>query len=88
MDIQEPEHDLPPSDPSPRSGFSWLIDRLLALPKLLLKPANLKKLIIGVVVVVILLVIRAIFFPAPDKEKAKKEILDIIKDLIKEGRVK
>ncbi len=95
MEIQDPEHNLPPDGPRPGSkAKSSLFKRLLAsflkLPILILKKflglfkaLGIKKLIIAGVLVVVVFVVRTVFFPpskhiADQKEQAAAPEEDLV----------
>lgn len=84
MEIQKPEDNLSPQEPKkPTSKGFFLFRGLSKLFNSLKKPANLRKAIIVCAVVVAIIIIRAIFFPAPKHiENKKQEIKASEQDLV------
>ena len=77
MDIEEPEHEPAPEEPNPNPKFARLMSKLNDVPILLgqlfRNPNHVRKLIIGAAVLILLLVVRAIFFPAQKQDWTEKQ---------------
>lgn len=84
MDIEKPEQELPPEkqNPHPQPPLSKnlllilqsAIKGLLGVARhFLSKPANVRKLIIGVAALLIIFILRAVFFPASEDMRSKKQ---------------
>ena len=83
MEIENPEHDLPPQKPKPISKPFFLLTVLSKIFVLLKKPANFRKVLIVAIVVIGLFVIRAVFFPSPKHgDNKKQEIKPSEQDLV------
>lgn len=71
MEIEKPEHELPPEGERPASSLSPLKALLGKFQNFIKKPEHLRKVIIGVAILLVILVVRGIFFPAPKHERSK-----------------
>jgi len=73
MEIQKPEHNLPPLEPksSLKSVRPHLLSRILGVFGKLLSP---KKIIVIVVVLIVIFILRSVFFPSSKRIKDNKEV--------------
>ena len=70
MEMNQPEHELPPSKPpqsSPLKGLWVLVKNLLAQPK------NIRRFIVVGAILLVIFFVRSIFFPASEETKSKKQ---------------
>jgi len=73
MDIQRPEHELPPQEPEPQSKSSFFSKSLSKVGSIFKNPGNIRKVLIVLAIVIFVMVVRSIFFPPPKKIEAKKQ---------------
>lgn len=73
MEIKGPEHELPPHQPAPGTRSSPLKNLGVLIKNFLAKPANIRKIIIAIAILLVIFVIRAIFFPPPERERRSKQ---------------
>lgn len=75
MDIEKPEHELPPQKPEPTSRSSPLKNFLSLIRNVFQKPQNVRRLIVAAAILLVILAIRAVFFPASKDVRGKKHEL-------------
>ena len=73
MEVQGPEHGLPTPDDQPTKKSSPVKSLFSSLFQFALKRIGLKKILIALAVVIAFLAVRAIFFPAAESARNKKE---------------